>query len=156
MNPYPSPGPYVYPYDYPDDQVYPEEQGPPPDQGPENQQYQQYQQEQPNFPAPGEVNNGPDINEPTEAQRNAMKPVELFLKSGGVFEATIYWIANGRLNYVTDNGAVITIDIDQLDLQRTISENARRGVPFTLSVQGNNVPPPVESAPSAPSSPPPQ
>ena len=146
------------PYYYPDDEQYgppPDEQGPPDQNNPQYQQYQQYQPQGQGAPPLGQVynappNNGPDINEPTEAQRNAMKPVQLYLKSGGVFEATIYWIANGRLNYVTDNGAVITVDIDQLDLQRTISENAKRGVPFTLAVQGNNVPPPVEATPAPP------
>jgi hypothetical protein len=58
--------------------------------------------------------------------------VLLYLKDGAVFSVTDYWLADGRLHYTLGSGAEIAIDVDQLDLQRTVDENGSRSVPFTL------------------------
>jgi hypothetical protein len=43
-----------------------------------------------------------------------------------------YWLDAGKLHYITNYGGESLIDITQLDLQRTVDENAQRGGSFTL------------------------
>jgi hypothetical protein len=58
--------------------------------------------------------------------------VQIFLKNGGIFNVILYWMDRGQLNFVTDNGSAIAMSMDQIDLQRTISENAKQGKLFKL------------------------
>lgn len=46
-----------------------------------------------------------------------------------------YWVADGELHYRVSDGSEGALDINDLDLQRTVDENAKRGVPFTLKPQ---------------------
>jgi len=64
------------------------------------------------------------------------------LKDGTMYTATDYWLADNELHYVVNDGDESTILLDQFDLQRTVDENAERGVPFTLK------PNPEESSPA--------
>ena len=62
---------------------------------------------------------------------NADQPptyVLLFLKDGSNFAVSDYWLSGGKLHYVTSYGGENAIDEAQLDLQRTVNENATRGV----------------------------
>jgi len=63
----------------------------------------------------------------------------LYLKDGTVFPASDYWVADNRLHYRVDYGGENAIDIDQLDLQRTVDENAKRNIRFALKPQPNTV-----------------
>ncbi len=56
----------------------------------------------------------------------------LYLNDGTSFAVTDYWVADYRLHYVTDGARENAIDLDQIDVQRTVDENAARGVDFTL------------------------
>lgn len=56
----------------------------------------------------------------------------LALKDGNTYSVTDYWLENGRLHYVTTYGGANDIPVEQLDLQRTVDENAQRGVTFSL------------------------
>jgi hypothetical protein len=56
----------------------------------------------------------------------------LVLKDGSTYSVTDYWLESGRLHYVTTYGGANDIPVEQLDLQRTVDENAQRGVTFTL------------------------
>jgi hypothetical protein len=56
----------------------------------------------------------------------------LFLKDGTSFAVTDYWLESGRLHYVTTYGGANAIELEALDTQRTVDENARNGVTFTL------------------------
>ena len=56
----------------------------------------------------------------------------LYLKGGTTLSAWDYWIADGKLHYRVRDGGESALDMDELDWQRTVDENARRGVPFTL------------------------
>jgi len=58
--------------------------------------------------------------------------VVLFLKDGTVYAITDYWVADNKLHYVTNYGGENTIEMDQIDMQRTVDVNAKRGVPITL------------------------
>ena len=61
--------------------------------------------------------------------------VLLYLKDGTTLAATDYWVADGKLHYRVSDGGESTLDMNDLDLQRTVDENAQRGVPFTLKPQ---------------------
>lgn len=61
--------------------------------------------------------------------------VNLVLKDGTVFGVTSYWLLNDRLFYITTYKIQSSIPIDQLDLQKTVDMNWKRGVAFTLTPQ---------------------
>ncbi|MGA8220941.1 MAG: hypothetical protein WB780_04745, partial [Candidatus Acidiferrales bacterium] len=83
---------------------------------------------------------GDDLGEgtiaPEEHSRKSArisKPtVTIYLKDGSSYGVTDYWLADGNLHYVTNYGGENSIPAEQLDLQRTVDENAGRGVNFTL------------------------
>jgi hypothetical protein len=56
----------------------------------------------------------------------------LFLKDGTSYGVTDYWLEGGRLHYVTTYGGANAIELDALDVQRTVDENAKHGVTFVL------------------------
>jgi hypothetical protein len=58
--------------------------------------------------------------------------IELYLNGGTVYGLRDYWFAGGRLHYITNYGGENAIDIDLVDLQKTVDENALRGVNLTL------------------------
>jgi len=58
--------------------------------------------------------------------------VVLYLNDGSVYALTNYWVAGGKLHYETSYGADNSLDLGELDLQRTVNANAARGVEFTL------------------------
>jgi hypothetical protein len=58
--------------------------------------------------------------------------VQLFLKDGTVYSVTDYWFVNDQVHFTTleDGGAKAVeqvIDLDELDSQKTIDVNTRRG-----------------------------
>jgi hypothetical protein len=61
--------------------------------------------------------------------------VLLYLKDGSSFAVSDYWLADGKLHYVTSYGGENAVDEGQVDLQRSVNENATRGVDFTLKPQ---------------------
>ena len=93
--------------------------------------------------------------------------VVLFLKDGTVYAITDYWIADNKLHYVTNYGGENSIPLDQLDMQRTVDVNAKRGINITLrptpqqqaapepdaAPQPDAQPAPQPSAPPAPPQP---
>lgn len=75
--------------------------------------------------APPSANTNPsNVNQPI---------VELVLKDGTVFGVTSYWLLNDRLYYITTYQIQSSIPMDQLDLQKTVDMNWKRGVTFTLT-----------------------
>jgi hypothetical protein len=56
----------------------------------------------------------------------------LYLNGGYSVGVTEYWLENAELHYHTTYGGDNAVPIDELDLQRTINENASRGVPLAL------------------------
>lgn len=84
----------------------------------------------------------PDLGPDTGNVAESAPTVLLYLKDGTTFPATDYWVANGKLHYRISYGGESAIEMNQLDLQRTVDENAKRGVRFTLKPQ------PVPSTPA--------
>jgi hypothetical protein len=64
----------------------------------------------------------------------ATKPVSavLYLKDGSSYAVTDYWLADGKIHYVTSYGGQNSVDQSALDLQKTVNENAAQGLTFTL------------------------
>jgi hypothetical protein len=73
----------------------------------------------------------PPASSPEEIQAEKILFV-LYMKNGAVYALTNYWIADGKLHYVTSYGGENTIEMSELDLQKTVDVNAKRGVDFTL------------------------
>lgn len=79
-------------------------------------------------------------------------PTLLFLTDGTNFTVTDYWLAGGQLHYLTTYGGANTISLEQLDWQRTVDENAARGVAFSLRPAANYLPD-SSAPPAAPQNP---
>jgi len=73
----------------------------------------------------------------------------LYLKSGTSFAVADYWLDDGKLEYVTPYGGANSVDLDELDIPRTVTDNAARGVSFVLRPEPGPAPaaPPVAPAP---------
>jgi hypothetical protein len=56
----------------------------------------------------------------------------LYLKDGSSYAVTDYWLADGKVHYITSYGGENAVDQKDLDLQRTVNENAAQGLTFTL------------------------
>jgi hypothetical protein len=82
----------------------------------------------PDSPTADEAVAPPGAEAPTPGSDSTV----LFLKDGTSYGVTGYWLEGGRLHYVTTYGGANAIDLDALDTQRTVDENAKRGVMFTL------------------------
>lgn len=84
----------------------------------------------PNTPLSGQ--GSPNTNADTGNVATSTPTILLYLKDGTMYTATDYWLADGQLHYVVNYGGENTVDIGQVDLQRTVDENAKRGVTVTL------------------------
>ncbi|HET9405798.1 MAG TPA: hypothetical protein VFO39_01030 [Candidatus Sulfotelmatobacter sp.] len=56
----------------------------------------------------------------------------LVLKNGANQPVKNYWLSNGYIEYVTDDGGRSHIPTEALDLEQTVSQNSARGLPFVL------------------------
>jgi hypothetical protein len=71
--------------------------------------------------------------------------VLIYLNDGTTYAATDYWLADGKLHYYVNYGGENSVDMSQVDLQRTVNENSKRGLRFSLK-------PNRDSSDTAPSS----
>ena len=55
-----------------------------------------------------------------------------------MYSVSDYWFADGKLHFILDNGGEGFIDMERLDLQRTVDENQRRGLHFELKANPGN------------------
>jgi hypothetical protein len=70
---------------------------------------------------------------PSESSRDAQRPmIIVYLRDGSGYGALDYWVTNGMLHIATTYGAQKIFPMEQVDLERTGKENARRGVSFTF------------------------
>jgi len=91
----------------------------------------------PGFTGPSAPSEEPAPDEavaPQGAEAPAPAPgvTVLYLKDGTSFGVIDYWLEGGRLHYVTTYGGANAMDMDDLDTQHTVDENAKQGVKFTL------------------------
>jgi hypothetical protein len=87
-------------------------------QAPPDRDYRRYDNDNPN-PVTGNV----AATTPT---------VLIYLSDGTTLAASDYWLADGQLHYYVNYGGENSVDMSQVDLQRTVNENAKRGVRFSL------------------------
>ena len=93
--------------------------------------------------------------------RGARELPEIYLKDGTVYSVTDYWVVNGELHFtMADESGTKSVEhviaLDELDLQRSIDENALRGFRFVLRNEPlqqymdhhqDSAPPPAEPPP---------
>ncbi|MGH9757531.1 MAG: hypothetical protein ACRD4M_07315, partial [Candidatus Acidiferrales bacterium] len=58
----------------------------------------------------------------------------LYMKDGSSYAVSDYWLGGGKLHYVTSYGGENTVDMAQLDVQKTVDVNAAAGRKFSLRV----------------------
>jgi hypothetical protein len=56
----------------------------------------------------------------------------LYLKDGAMYSARDCWLAAGELHCTATDDGERAVELEAVDFQRTVDENAKRGVPFTL------------------------
>jgi hypothetical protein len=78
------------------------------------------------------------------------------MNDGSVYAVRDYWVSGGQLHYVLFNSENRTAAIDQLDLQRTVDENAKSGVQFTLKPGPSSYGPAPNASPESTPAPTPQ
>jgi hypothetical protein len=88
-----------------------------------------------------EPQGSPNDNPNTGNVSSSRPTVLLYLKDGTTYAASDYWLQDGQLHYIVNYGGESTLDMDDLDLQRTVNENARRGVNFSLHPNPSTVNP---------------
>ena len=79
----------------------------------------------------GEWQNSPDNQTQAATIAPQQYPV-LVLRDGSMYAVNDFWLEGGKLHYVTTYGGENSFDPAQLDMQRTVDENAKRGITFTL------------------------
>ncbi len=76
----------------------------------------------------GSPNDNPDTGNVSASRPTVL----LYLKDGTTYAASDYWLQDGVLYYTVNYGGESTLNMDELDLQRTVNENASRGINFSL------------------------
>lgn len=71
------------------------------------------------------------------------QPFVLYLKNGTSYAVTRYWVEGGELHYVTTYGGENSVPIENVNVQKTVDENAALGHAFTLTP----APPPSQGPP---------
>ncbi|HEY4951306.1 MAG TPA: hypothetical protein VIH88_13295 [Candidatus Acidoferrales bacterium] len=85
---------------------------------------------------------GSPNDNPVSGNVSSSRPtVLLYLKDGTTYAASDYWLQDGVLHYMVNYGGENTLEMDELDLQRTVNENARRGINFSLHPNPSSVNP---------------
>jgi len=88
-----------------------------------------------------EQQGSPNDNPDTGNVSSSRPTVLLYLKDGTTYAASDYWLQDGVLHYMVNYGGESTLNMDELDLQRTVNENARRGINFSLHPSPSSVSP---------------
>jgi hypothetical protein len=57
-------------------------------------------------------------------------PVLIYMKNGSVLTVRDYWMIDEELHYILMSGTQRTVNLEQVDLPRTNTENAKSGVKF--------------------------
>ena len=78
--------------------------------------------------SPQDMGVASDESAPSDEQ-----PLVLYLKDGSSYAVSRYWVQDGKLHYVTTYGGENTVALDQMNLQKTVDENAALGHAFTLT-----------------------
>jgi hypothetical protein len=140
---YPTNNYYIYNYPSSDNYAPEDNSAAPP---PENNQYEDSSDQgapdgnwvTPNGPNPSAAPNSSSLT----------VPVLIYMKNGSVLTVRDYWMIDGDLHYILMSGVQKTVDLDQVDLARSNSENAKSGVRFIFKSEPSA--PPRDEAPAPP------
>jgi len=77
-----------------------------------------------------------------------MPTVLLYLTDGTVYPATQYWLSGDTVHYVVAYGGKGAVPIADVDMRKTINENAKRGVRFNLRPRDSDRSGPTASGPA--------
>jgi len=90
---------------------------------------------------------------PSISDAETVDPVLLYMKDGSVYSASVYWVKDNKLHYILTTGAGNAVDLNDVDIERTTTENAKNGVRVTLKPRpGLSDPSPETLSPTAPAS----
>jgi hypothetical protein len=146
-------GYYAYPnsnvYNSPDSGNYtPDDNSTPPP--PQDDQYDRNDQGStngnwvtPNGPSPSLAPNSANLN----------VPVLIYMKNGSVLTVRDYWMIDGELHYILMSGVQRAVDLEQVDLPRTNTENAKSGVKFIFKSEPSVTAPEPDGSASPPAQP---
>jgi hypothetical protein len=91
-------------------------------------------------------------NEPgsSSAQRSPSMavPFLIYMKGGRILSVRDYWMVDDELHYVLMSGVQNSVDLEQVDLPRTNTENAKSGVRFIFKSEPSAAPPAPNPAPT--------
>jgi hypothetical protein len=74
------------------------------------------------------TNNAAPVNKAKSEQ-----PVTLLqLRDGSMYGLVAYWVEDGRLHYTTTYGGQNSLELDRIDLEKTVQLNAEHGIQFVL------------------------
>jgi hypothetical protein len=79
----------------------------------------------------------PNTNPLTGNVADSTPTILLYLKDGTMLAASDYWIADNKLHYLVNYGGENTVEMNEIDLQRTVDQNAKNGVKFWLKPNPN-------------------
>ena len=74
----------------------------------------------------------PDTNPVTANVAISAPTLLVYLKDGTMLVANDYWVEGGQFHYTVKYGSENQVALDQVDVQKSTDENAKRGVKFTL------------------------
>ena len=80
----------------------------------------------------------PNANALTANVAASRPTVLIYQKDGTIYAASDYWISGGKLHYMVNYGGEGAVELDQVDFQRTVDENAKLGVQFVLKSNPSN------------------
>jgi hypothetical protein len=69
---------------------------------------------------------------PPSAEIQLSSVLVIYLRDGSGYGATDYWVADGKLNFVTTYNSEKSVAFENVDWERTVDDNAARGRYFTL------------------------
>ena len=92
----------------------------------------------------------PNTNPLTGNVAESTPTVLIYLKDGTTYAASDYWVSGGKLHYYVDYSGEASVDMSDFDLQRTVDENAKRGVKFTLKPNPNTYTPSTDTTSAPP------
>lgn len=69
---------------------------------------------------------------PVNKARSEQPVTLLQLRDGSMYGLVAYWVEDGRLHYTTTYGGQNSLELDRIDLEKTVQLNAERGIQFVL------------------------
>jgi hypothetical protein len=78
----------------------------------------------------------------SKSAENPSGTLLLYLRDGTMYSVRDCWLADGKLHYTALDGSEGVVELDAIDFQRTVDENAARGLPFTLKPRPASPKPP--------------